>query len=206
MTTTTNTKRTTISECGNVRGAAPHSAGHASPTSRGFTLIELITTLFIAAILMTIAMPNLAMFLENNRVKQAVGDLAADLNFARSEASKRRFPVTVCARASGNVCANSASWNNGWLVFADDDGNGAVDGNNEILRVVDKLPDNVTVETSGFATPAYAQYSASGESNVSGRFKICDSRTGYENIARAIDIAATGRANVDPQKYACSAL
>ena len=185
-----------------------HSMPRASilPPNRGFTLIELIITITIAAILLGLALPAMQMFVENNRVKLTVGQLADSLNYARSEASKRRYPVSVCARTSDTSCAGGATWDGGWLVFTDDDGNGAIDGSNEVLRDVDSLPDHITLETSGFVTSNYVRYSPTGELNVSGRFKICNNRTGYENISRTIDVSAAGRANVDPNKYICSTL
>ena len=189
-------------------GADRHIGSHAAaraPT-RGFTLIELIITIVIASVLLTLALPAMQGFVENNRVKLTVGQLADSLNYARSEASKLRFPVSVCARSTNESCAGGATWDGGWLVFTDDDGNGAKDGNNEVLRVVDSLPENITLLTSGFATPNHVRYSATGELNVSGRFKICSNRTGFENISRAIDVSATGRANVDPNKYLCAAI
>lgn len=172
----------------------------------GFTLLELIITITIASILLGLAVPGMKGFIENNRVKVAVGQLADSLNYARSEASKRRFPVSVCpSNNTGTSCVGGAVWNGGWLVFTDDDSNGTVDGLNEVLRVVDPLPSQVTLETIGFAT-SYVQYSATGELNVSGRFKICNNEAGFENISRAIDVSATGRANVDPAKYPCTSL
>jgi type IV fimbrial biogenesis protein FimT len=171
----------------------------------GFTLIELIVTITIAAILLGLAVPGMQGFVENNRIKLTVGQLADSLNYARSEATKLRFPVTVCPRSTDSSCAGGGAWAGGWLVFSDDDGNGVIDGTNAVLRVVDSLPNHVTLETSGFAT-SYAQYSSTGELNVSGRFKICNNQTGYENISRAIDVSATGRANVDPSKYLCTSL
>ena len=174
-------------------------------SNRGFTLIELVITIIIAAILLGLAVPGMQGFVENNRVKLTVGQLADSLNYARSEASKLRFPVSVCPRSTDNSCSGGGAWSGGWLVFSDNDGNGAIDGDNVVLRVVDSLPNHVTLETSGFAT-SYAQYSSTGELNVSGRFKICNDQPGFESISRAIDVSGTGRANVDPNKYLCGAL
>lgn len=192
-------------------GGNRHRLPRASVLSpyRGFTLIELVVTIVIAGILIAIAVPNMRMFVEKNRVKLAVGELATGLSYARSEATKRRFPVTVCARASDSSCSGGGtSWNGGWLMFTDVDGNGAYElaNENEILRVMNSLPLNVTLESKDFTTPTYLQFSAAGELNVNGRFKICNSEPGYENIARAIDVSAAGRASVDPASYTCSAL
>lgn len=180
-------------------------SAHVMTPSRGFTLIELIITITIAAILLGLAVPGMQGFVENNRMKLTVGQLADSLNFARSEATKRRFPVSVCPRSTDTSCAGGGAWNSGWLVFTDDDSNGVIDGINEVLRVVDSLPNHVTLETSGFAT-SYVQYSSTGELNVSGRFKICNNQSSFDSISRAIDVSATGRANVDPNKYLCGAL
>lgn len=180
-----------------------------SATNRGFTLIELVVTIVIAGILMAIAVPNLRLFVEKNRVKLAVGELVTGLNYARSEATKRRFPISVCARATDSSCAGSGtSWNNGWLMFTDADGNGAYEtaNGNEILRVMNSLPTNVTLESKNFVTPTFLQYSSAGELNVNGQFKICNSEPGYEKIARAIDVSATGRTSVDPATFDCSAI
>lgn len=87
--------------------------------SAGFTLIELIVTLAIVAILVTLAAPSFRDITINNRIEAASAGLAADLTFARSEAVRRGVPVVVCptdAAAAG--CAGS-SWNAPRLVFVD---------------------------------------------------------------------------------------
>lgn len=82
--------------------------GHAS-LPRGFTLIELMTTIFIAAILMAIAVPSFQSYRASQQVKSAAADLLSTFNFARSEATKRDTATTVIP---------ATTWDNGWSVQA----------------------------------------------------------------------------------------
>jgi type IV fimbrial biogenesis protein FimT len=78
--------------------------------AKGFTLIELMTTTFVAAILLTIATPYFRDFVLGQRTKTAAYDLASSLVYARSEAIKRNTSVTVAPATGG--------WQNGWSVLA----------------------------------------------------------------------------------------
>ncbi|MBN8766997.1 MAG: GspH/FimT family pseudopilin [Thiobacillus sp.] len=86
---------------------------------RGFTLIELLVTLAVAAILLTVAVPNYQMFVMNSRMTTQANDLITALNMARSEAVKRAANVMVC---TGIGCPGNVSWTQGWII-ADAAGN-----------------------------------------------------------------------------------
>lgn len=98
----------------------------------GFTLIEMIMVLSIAAILMTIAVPSYNTFAKNSKLTKQVNLLAATVSLARSEAAKRGARVTVCQSNSPTAddpdCNGTAgTWSNGWVVFIDADSDGAHD-------------------------------------------------------------------------------
>ena len=84
---------------------------------QGFTLIELMVTLTITAVLLGIGVPSFRSMIENNRITAATNDLVNALQLARSEAIKRGIPVVLCASSDQASCstATPAVWINGWV-------------------------------------------------------------------------------------------
>lgn len=83
-------------------------------SKRGFTLIELMVTVAVLAIMAAIAIPNFQTFLMNSRMASQANDVITAFNLARSEAVKRAANVTVCASSNGTSC--TGSWQQGWIV------------------------------------------------------------------------------------------
>jgi type IV fimbrial biogenesis protein FimT len=86
----------------------------------GFTLIELMVTLAVAAIALGIAIPSFNQTMRNNSSSALGSELAGALNYARSEAVKRAKRVSMCASSNGATCLAANNWKEGWLVFIDD--------------------------------------------------------------------------------------
>lgn len=93
----------------------------------GFTLIELVITIAIAAILLVVGVPAMYEFIQNNRVAAETNELVTAMNLARSEALRRQAPVAVCPSDNAwdtAACSNAEDdWDKGWLVYRADPAN-----------------------------------------------------------------------------------
>ena len=179
----------------------------------GFTLIELLFTIALLAVIAGIGLPNLQEFVRNSRMSASANDIISDFNFARSEAVKRRVPITLCKSQNGTACdANSAAGPfSRWVIFVDDadpalveaeDGNGTIDADEVILRDRE-LPESITVTTDNGeirATFMPTGFPRIETANVD-LFVLCDVRgnvasAGGDSAARAIAVLPTGRPSV----------
>ncbi len=164
---------------------------------RGFTLIELIITLSVVAILMLIATPSMQTMVVKNRMVTTLNELVADLNLARSEAIKRGQRTLLCKSSSGTQCDPNADWSDGWLLFHDSDGDRAVSANEQVIRVHAKLNKSIKLDYRGPSHRShYVDFLASGETNnQNGRFWFCNLHDPDDN--RALVISRTGRLRVE---------
>jgi type IV fimbrial biogenesis protein FimT len=181
----------------------------------GFTLIELMTTIVVLAVLLAIGVPNFRDFLRSSRMTSAANDFLTDVNLARSESVKRRVAVTLCKSTNGTACSTDASVVlRRWIVFVDDansaavhanDGNGVVDGGETVLK--DRaIATSITPSTAGnrivFQPNGFPVVDATNGLN---RVLMCDDRgsvisTGGISAARGVMISATGRPSVTREK------
>lgn len=155
----------------------------------GFTLIELITTLVIAGILMTLAAPSFNSFIKNNRLTTQANDLLADLAFARSEAVKRAATIRVCKSTDGLTCNAGANWQNGWIVLNP--------GSGQVFRAHEALTGKNTMTGTG-AIANQIDYTRTGiVSGLGGpeSFHVCDYTLGAAK-GRWIQVSVTGRARI----------
>src|SRR5690349_17625503 len=118
-------------------------------SNAGFTLAELMLALAVAGILTALAVPNMRVFIQNNRLSGASNDLLRSFQVARSEAIKRQRDVVVCASddpaAETPECSYGAF--NGWVVFEDKNSNWQVDDDEDVVERHGLLDSKIIVRT-----------------------------------------------------------
>jgi type IV fimbrial biogenesis protein FimT len=154
-------------------------------TSRGITLLEMVSVMAIMAILMTIAIPSYKYVTNSNRIAAEVNGLLGDMQFARGEAIKEGQTVTVCVSNDGATCLRNTSWNTGWIVFSDVNSDQTVDPNDTVLRVqaafsgTDTFLANNTISAVTFNREGFA--SANGTGLAGGAALITLHATPFDN-------------------------
>ena len=165
-------------------------------TKRGFTLMELMITVAIMAIVLAVGIPGFQALLRENRLAAQTNAFLTALNLARSEAIKRGRRVTLCKSADGATCATDGGYQQGWIVFVDPNDNAVVDGGEAILRVEAALVGNPTL-TGNSTVQSYVSYVGDGMSRlVGGGFQAGTLTLCAAPKARLIIINSVGRARV----------
>jgi type IV fimbrial biogenesis protein FimT len=145
----------------------------------GFTLVELLITIMVLAVLLTVAAPSFTEMLANNRMRSEVYALRALLTEARSEALTERSLVAVCASSDGESC--TGNWNQGYIAFFDDDGDGDVDAGDRIVLARTIEAPTITIGFSNADDFEYVLYNSRGNAQnnataYNGTFTLCDER------------------------------
>lgn len=180
------------------------------PRQHGFTLYELLITLLVIGIVLVIGVPNLSDFTRNSRITGTANDLHSSFMVARSEAARAKTNITICASAdpmSAGAGCDGASFNDGWIIFVDENGNVERDAADEnVLRR--HPPVHETVDIIANPASTYFSFAANGlgrgDVGVGDAFEtamICDERghqiaAGGSSAARRIVVTPLGRSVV----------
>jgi len=163
----------------------------------GFTLMELIITLGLISIVMAIALPSMTAFNQNDRLTTNINQLIGNLAYARSEAVKSSQQVSLCVSNDAATCTGGTSWEDGWIVYIDADGNGSfaedTATNEVILRAVQALGGSQTLTPTTFTNQVTYDYR--GFATSTGSFQLCDSRSG--DFGKTVRISNTGRVRLE---------
>ncbi len=133
---------------------AQASAIRSRAGARGFTLIELMIAITVAAILLTIAIPSFTATINRNRLATAANELVTSLQLARMEAVRRGGRVVVCASAdvsAANPTCAAGSWEQ-WITFVDANGDNQRQAAEPLLRSSKVSPSVLMVAGGALAT------------------------------------------------------
>jgi type IV fimbrial biogenesis protein FimT len=178
----------------------------------GFTLYELLITVLIVGVILAMGIPNLRQFTQNSRMTSAANDLNSAFHLARSEASRAKATITICASDNSmDADANcGGTWDQGYIVFVDapadlPDKLRTDPAIEPVLRAYPQSPEGVMMAVANDAT--YFSFAATGlgrsigsQSPVS-QIVMCDARgnvtaAGGNSASRLLVATPLGRASI----------
>jgi type IV fimbrial biogenesis protein FimT len=189
------------------RHAAHQIRSPAHRNAAGFTLLELMTTLAVAGIMLAVGVPSYQAVVRNNRAATNANELVSALTIARSEAIRRGDRVSLCRSDDGASCGGT--WEDGWIVFLDGAANDtAAPVVSQVLGTWPAPSGEASVITRSNGSDVdvtWVRFLSRGDTRTTEPLPLTyniqiDDCTG--DVARDIEINAVGRASVT--KVACS--
>ncbi len=160
---------------------------------QGFTLFELITTLSISAVVVTIGVPAFSQLLANTRITTTINELLTDIHFARSESINRGQRVAICPSADSSRCLGSRGWQRGWIVFVDENRDRIRNPSEMVLRTHPAIPSQIAIDSGRRARIIY-QADGTLVGVLNGTYTLCDLHGSA--ASKAIIISRIGRPRV----------
>ncbi len=163
-------------------------------THSGFTIVELMVVVAIAAVLMAIAVPSFQGVITRNRVETIQSQLASALAQARTEAATRNAVVSVCGSNGNQNCSTNNSWSAGWIVFVDTDLNGVRGDDEQVLEVYRQSTDyrlnavDNSGNVAGFVSYGYSGFQRGLKTTL---ITVCDPSQNAK-YARGLFVNAAG--------------
>jgi type IV fimbrial biogenesis protein FimT len=152
----------------------PSYCSYAHPTERGHTLLELLVTLSVVAILTGMAAPALAGMVRNIQGTLALNSFVATYQLARSEAISTRASVVLCSKDADNQCGKD--WHKGAIAFTDRNNNRKldIDQDERLLTEMEPPPAGSQMAMSAALGKQYLRFMGNGMlENTAGSFVIC---------------------------------
>lgn len=192
--------------------ATPATHIFQSARPQGFTLVELMITVAVLAIVVTLAAPSFSDLINRNRLTASANEIVGALQTARMEAVRRNTSVVLCPSTDGASCSGT-DWQR-LIIFSDDDGDATVDADDDnIIRDVTVSTGGIVVNpSSNAATNQRISFGAGGFARVGGAgaregaLSVCSDQLDAAENTRDV-VVAVSRVSVSTRNGgdACSA-
>lgn len=163
---------------------------------KGLTLVDAVIALALLAILFALGVPAMAALLRDHRLALFTNDLLGAMHLARSEAIKRKGRVTMCPSSNGAQCAAVGGWDQGWIVFLDNNSNAARDAAEPLVSARSQRAMGIVAVGNG-TMARYVSYVSAGAARTTnnalqiGTIRVCN---GIQQ--RSLVVNASGRVRV----------
>ena len=161
--------------------------------STGFSLIELLISLSIVALLlMQTDHPFFSQSRLRHDIDDTMGELASLIAMARATAITENVMVTLCRSSDGQRCLGR--WDQGSILFTDANADRVINNNDRLLFRTGAPKAAGSLSFNSFRNRQYLQLTPRGATNSqNGNFTFCPSN-GDPTMARQLIINVTGRA------------
>jgi type IV fimbrial biogenesis protein FimT len=170
----------------------------------GFSLVELLISVFMLSILLTVGIPAFNGISQENALADISNRFISSITLARSEAVSKNTIVVMCQlNAARTACDNDGNWEDGWVVWIDLDGGLDLefvnqDGEVEVVLVEDALPTGYTLTALNNQFSNVITFDSSGAATGDGGnllelFQLCDPQLD-NNRARIMYLNGVGHA------------
>jgi type IV fimbrial biogenesis protein FimT len=173
-------------------------------TSRAFTLVEMLVAIAIVAALLAAGGPAFYSWLGAYELANHAKHLAEAMTRARTDAIRTSRRVSLCKSPDHRQCADSGSWEGGFVVFVDENQNGRIDEGERILEIDARAPRGITI-TANRPLDDYVSYTSLGRARMldgalqMGTFTLC--RRGQR--AMHVVLANSGRVRTERTATIC---
>jgi len=158
----------------------------------GFTLLELIFTLSLLVIVLTLGIPALSQWIQRSKVTNLQYTLLHSMQYARTQATQLQSTVTVCP---GTYSCEDI-WGSNLLIFNDSNSNGAQDRDETLLKQIDIGLLGQYLNWRSFRKKTYLQFSPQGLTRaLNGTFHFCPKES-VNDLKFSLILARTGRARI----------
>jgi len=173
--------------------------------SRGFTFIEIMIALVVFGLLTALALPSYRDWIAAQQLANHAHFVADTLDVARSEAIKHGYRVNLCKTRDRRQCTDEGGWEQGWLLFVDENRSGQVDDDTLVLHREGPAGNGITMHGNR-PVEDYVSYTSLGHARLlsgalqMGTFVLCKSG---QNALKVV-LANSGRARIDKTRDRCS--
>jgi len=171
---------------------------------RGVSLLELLTSLAIASLLVMLGVPGYRAWVADLEMRDRIEALVVTMSRARSEALKRQARVALCPSSDATHCATGGRWEDGWIVFADQNDDGERDDDETIIAAEPPSRPGITIRGNKPVSD-YVSYTSYGHTRMANGALQMGTLTVCRPGSRAVDVvlANGGRVRVDRTKTKC---
>ncbi|MES9837010.1 MAG: GspH/FimT family pseudopilin [Candidatus Thiodiazotropha sp.] len=171
----------------------------AYPGAQGFSLLELLVTLLIFSILITIVIPSYRSFVAKNLQASEINSVVQHFRLARSLSIARETHHVVCPSGDGESCSPSSDWSQGFILYEDSNRNRARDGS-EVMHGVHQPGQDVDIDIHASQGRSAVVYQGDGRpSGYNLTLTFCD--PGNQVPPRAVIVNNVGRVRISETRW-----